>query len=662
MSRVLIVVFAMTFSVCVLPMQAQEDSLRSHALEGVEVNGKSVPSPLKSGSPVEVMSHSQMERMGVVDVSEALKHFAGVQVQDYGGIGGLKTVNIRGLGSQHTGVNYDGVEIGDCQSGQVDLSRFTLDNVSWLYLTIGQQDDIFESARQYASAGTINIVTDNGESYNPKHPFSGATTLKVGSYGLWQPSVVLSDWLSSKVKLSSYFSDQHVDGNYRYHMMNGTSPINEIRNNSTVNAWRGEMNLAWLMTPRESLHVKVYGFNSKKGVPGGIIYDNTYSAERLTEKNVFIQALYENDFSDRFQMKSAAKWNYSWMRDFDVPASGPTQTRYRQNEIYLTSTGLYHFNRWLSASLAEDYQYNYLTTTLARCPFPIRRNTQTAFAVKYETKRLTATASLLYTFIHETVSKSTAAPDLHRLSPAFSVSWQPFNEPLRFRLSYKDIFRSPTLNDRYYLLMGNTKLKPEKTRQWNFGTTWSRNFSGFVDHIALTADGYYGLVTDKIVAVPTMFIWKMTNLGKVHSQGVDVTMNTGLVWAKDWTTDFLLTYGFLHALDKTTKGGPTYNNQIAYTPRNSASASVMIHSPWVDFTYNFLLTGTRYMMTYNGPENHMPSIVDHSISISRNLALGKTDQLHLQLDFLNLGNKNYEVIRFYPMPGMTFRFSATVKF
>jgi outer membrane cobalamin receptor len=120
--------------------------------------------------------------------------------RDYGGIGGLKTVNIRGLGSQHTGVNYDGVEVGDCQSGQVDLSRFTLDNVSWLYLTIGQQDDIFESARQYASAGTINIVTDNGESYNPKHPFSGATTLKVGSYGLWQPSVLLSDWLSSKVK------------------------------------------------------------------------------------------------------------------------------------------------------------------------------------------------------------------------------------------------------------------------------------------------------------------------------------------------------------------------------------------------------------------------------------------------------------------------------
>ena len=41
------------------------------------------------------------------NVADALRYLAGVQVKDYGGIGGLKTVNVRSLGSQHVAVSYD---------------------------------------------------------------------------------------------------------------------------------------------------------------------------------------------------------------------------------------------------------------------------------------------------------------------------------------------------------------------------------------------------------------------------------------------------------------------------------------------------------------------------------------------------------------------------
>ena len=105
---------------------------RATVLDNVEVVARNVPSNMLSGSPVQAMTHADMQRMGVTDISDALKHFSGIQVRDYGGVGGLKTVSIRGLGAQHTGVSYDGVQIGDAQSGQIDISRFTLDNVSLL--------------------------------------------------------------------------------------------------------------------------------------------------------------------------------------------------------------------------------------------------------------------------------------------------------------------------------------------------------------------------------------------------------------------------------------------------------------------------------------------------------------------------------------------------
>lgn len=57
----------------------------------------------------------------------------------------MKTVSIRGMGAQHTAVSYDGVTMSNVQSGQIDISRFSLDNVSMITLSIGQSDDTFQA-------------------------------------------------------------------------------------------------------------------------------------------------------------------------------------------------------------------------------------------------------------------------------------------------------------------------------------------------------------------------------------------------------------------------------------------------------------------------------------------------------------------------------------
>ena len=99
------------------------------------------------------------ENLHALQVSDAVKHFAGVTVKDYGGIGGLKTVSIRSPGAQHTAVGYDGITLTDCQTGQIDIGRFSLDNVDRLSLNNGQSDNIFQPARFFASAGILNIQT-----------------------------------------------------------------------------------------------------------------------------------------------------------------------------------------------------------------------------------------------------------------------------------------------------------------------------------------------------------------------------------------------------------------------------------------------------------------------------------------------------------------------
>ena len=638
---------------CPLSMTAQivtNDSTQT--IEEVVVKGFRIPGNVLASTPIQTLSHSDMERLGIHDMGDALKRFAGVQVKDYGGVGGMKTVNIRGLGAGHTGVTYDGVQVGDCQSGQVDLSRFTLDNVSLVSLQIGQEDNIYQSAKAYTSAGLINISTLQGVSDRKPHL---TTSLRTGSYGLFAPSLLYHQQFS-RLGIGAYTSYERADGVYWFTLKNGIKTIHERRNNSDIKTWRGELNMSYQLTDKQTLQWKAYGFTSNRGLPGAVIYDNTYSAERLRDKNVFTQMLYENLFSNRIKMKAAAKWNYSWSRYSDIPASGYKEDTYRQNETYLTATLWTNPLQGLNLSVAQDYAHNHLSMTLPKAANPTRNSLWTALAVNYQIGSFSVNASLLATNIYERVKQGNASNGFHRLSPAFSMQWRCLQD-FRLRFGYKDIFRTPTLNELYYTGIGNRHLNPEKSRMWNLGTTYSHTFNRTLQ-LSLTADGYFGNVTDKIIAVPKMFYWQMMNAGKVRQLGLDVSANIEKRWGNDWTVSATGSYSYLSATDRTDPSELSYGDQIAYTPHHSGSANILIHSPWLDFGYNALLMGERYTLGYNIPHNRMSAFTDHSITLSREFNINK-QQLRVQFDVRNLGNKNYEVVRFYPMPGTNWRLSVS---
>ena len=624
----------------------------TQTIDEVVVKGFRVPGNVLASTPIQTLSHTDMERLGIHDMGDALKRFAGVQVKDYGGVGGMKTVNIRGLGAGHTGVTYDGVQVGDCQSGQVDLSRFTLDNVSLVSLQIGQEDNIYQSAKAYTSAGLINISTLQGVSDRKPHL---TTTLRTDSYGLFSPSLLYHQQFS-RLGIGAYTSYERADGVYWFTLKNGIKTIHERRNNSDIQTWRGELSMNYQLTDKQTLQWKAYGFTSNRGLPGAVIYDNTYSAERLKDKNVFTQMLYENRFSNRIKMKAAAKWNYAWSRYSDIPASGYKEDTYRQNETYLTATLWTNPLQGLNLSFAQDYAHNHLSMTLPKAANPTRNSLWTALAANYQIGAFSVNASLLATNIYERVKQGNASDGFHRLSPAFSMQWRCLQD-FRLRFGYKDIFRTPTLNELYYTGIGNRHLNPEKSRLWNLGATYSHTFNRTLQ-LSLTADGYFGNVTDKIIAVPKMFYWQMMNAGKVRQLGLDVSANIEKRWGNNWSVSATGSYSLMKATDISDPTAVYYRNQIAYTPRHSGSASVLLHTPWLDFSYNALVMGERYTLSYNIPDNRMKPFADHSITLSREFNINK-QQLRVQFDVRNLGNKNYEVVRFYPMPGTNWRLSVS---
>ncbi|MEG1659516.1 MAG: TonB-dependent receptor [Bacteroides sp.] len=634
--------------------QTATDTIGSkvHRLQDVTVKGRRTPPPALAGSPLQQLQRAEWMRLGALDVSDAVRHFSGVSVKDYGGIGGLKTVSVRSLGAAHTAICYDGVAVSDCQSGQVDISRFSLDNVSLLSLSIGQSDGLFLPAKLFASAGTLTIETVRPDFTS--HTTQLGARIKTGSFGLFNPSLTVARKLGNRWSLSASGDYLRADGAYPFRLRNGGQLIASKRANSDIESYRAEVNLFAALTPRQNLQAKVYLFDSERGLPGSVVYDNPYAAERLTDRNYFAQLRYENRFSPRMKMQAVAKYNYSWNRDADDRSSGLTDDRFRQTETYLSATLWAEPLKGWSFSLAQDGVYNDLSTTLRNCQYPERFTSLTVVAAHVQTPRLSVTASLLNTYLTETVRTGEAAPDRKRLSPSASVSWKPFDAGLRLRASYKDIFRVPTFNDLYYLLIGNSRLKPENTRQFNFGTTWSGSPCKWLDFLDASADVYYNRVTDKIVAMPTLFVWKMMNVGKVETLGLDVNLSTAFRPCALLKVYLSGTYNWMQAEDVTDRASKVWRNQIAYTPRHSGSGSCTLETPWANLSYQLLYASERYRMAQNTADNRIAPYTDHGLTLSRHFRWGRHG-LHVQLDALNLSNKNYEIVRFYPMPGRNYK-------
>lgn len=654
------------------------DTAKTYAIPEVTVTEQYRHSEVRSSAPLQLLSSRQIEKLNSLQISDAVKYFSGVSVKDYGGIGGLKTVSVRSLGANHTAVSYDGITLTDCQTGQIDIGRFSLDNVDILSLNNGQSDNIFQPARLFAAAAVLNIRT-LAPRFEENKTLNGKASLKLGSFGFVNPAFGLQKKINST--LSSSFSGEWLSakGEYPYRLeysyLGDGNTSSETRKNTDVQNFRLEGSLHANFSETESGYLKTYFYASERGLPGATILYNTdnFSTQRLWDNTFFVQAHYEKDFSKTLSMQLNSKFNHGFLHYLDTTylnETGKMESIFRQNEYYASFSLLYRAFQGLSFSFATDGFINNMTANFETDALnnefatPTRYSLLSVVAAKYVSNHLLATASLLSTVVNEHVKVGETAENQRKLSPFISIAYKPFPTiDWRLRAFYKNIFRLSTFNDLYYSRIGNATLHPETTDQFNIGTTYSVSFGKFVPLFSITIDAYRNNVKDKIVAMPTknIFVWSMVNVGKVQIDGIDFTAETSVYpWKK---IGFFLggTYTYQRALDVSIPGSSTYEHQIPYTPRISGSGKAGIETPWVNVSYSLLWSGHRYSGFQNYAENRLQGYADHSISAGRKFVL-KNKTLSLNFEILNVMNENYAVVKWFPMPGRSVRGTVGLRF
>ena len=628
---------------------------------------------LREVVPSQKLNGEQLERLSSHSVADALRYFSGIQLKDYGGVGGIKTVNIRSMGTHHLGISYDGVALGNAQNGQIDLCQFSLDNVEEITLYNGQKSAIFQPASDFGNAGAIYIRTRRPEFADGKR-YNLKLKTQYGSSDMFRLTAQWEQQLSDKVSSSLSAGFLTASGKYKFRYErrypNGATAwdTTAVRQNGDIHAERIEANLHGRLI-QGGWQLKGYLYNSARGIPGAIVNNVWRRGERQQDLNTFFQADFNKNIGEGFSTRWLAKYAYYDTHYVNKDTTQlPVDNRYRQQEFYASTANVLELLPGWSASLSYDFKWNKLNADIWNFAYPTRLSNLVSVATAVDYRHLKAQASLLASFINDRTHPKNSnlksqTSNLTRLTPAFFVNVYPFRGTFfSFRAYVKKSFRMPTFNDLYYTDMGNANLVPESALQYDAGFALNKHFEqGIIRHAEMHFDAYYNTVHDKIVAYPKgqQFRWTMLNLGRVHIKGIDVEAEADCSVGRDFVATVRAQYTYQDARDVTDPATSYYKHQIPYIPWHSGSAIVGLNYRQWTLNYSFIYAGERYDEQENILYNHMEPWYTSDLSLLWQLPV-RRPTLTLHLDVNNVLDQDYEVIVNYPMPGRNYALTLNV--
>lgn len=589
-------------------------------------------------TPSQTLSGAALQNLSTTSVADALKYFSGVQIKDYGGLGGLKTVNVRSLGSQHVGIYLDGIRITNAQNGQIDLGRYSLSNMESVALYNANRNERLQSASEYASAATVYLQT--------RRPDSTALAVEygAGSFGLQK----LKAYFSFRNILFVDAEYQRTDGGYPFRFQSASEDTVGKRRNSDISFYRLEAAGFY-----KGFTAHAYFYSSERGLPGPVVRrlsDQWDSTDRQWDRNFFLQATYRHTW-DRFALKSNLKYAYDWLRYLQDPSTNAAamhcDNHYRQQDLYGSVSAAWNTS-WLSLTASTDLRWSDLTTNVYRSAYVYRLDSKSLLSAIASYRGFEGNIALLYTHIGDHSARSAqSAAALSRLTPMLLASWH--RRAFTVRAFHKRIFRAPTLNDLYYTLVGNAQLRPEYTSQFDLGIDYKDR------HLHLALDAYYNRIEDKIVAIPmkSQFRWSMVNFGLVKSLGLSATAGYDRTWGK-FSLNANANYTCQRDRDYSSPHDPEYRNTIPYSPLHSASLIVDLGYDGWSLCTSWLYTGDRFALISNNRDDLLGAWQTVDLKLNKRFRI-RRHYMQATVECNNLCDSRHEVVKRYPMPGRNWK-------
>ncbi|WP_158276154.1 TonB-dependent receptor [Brumimicrobium oceani] len=608
------------------------------------------------------LNQKQIEQLAPNDLGSLLQYINGITIKSYGGIGGMKTLSHRGLGGEHSQLMIDGLPMSDPQNGQTNLANIQLNNVEEVALN-QQNSGQLVPISGLVKGSAVQIKTFD-QQFSP-HKLSIRSSLTLGSFGQKEGFLGLKKGGKRNfVSLAGGY--RSYDGDYPYELKFGNETKKVHRRNNALDEYNISLGAGVKWRKRKTSHQ--LKFSGKRiaidqELPGAVILYNNMAQETLKTENTNLGFNYSL-FNQTLAVKAFAQYAHRFTHYNDptyLNSAGYLDNQYTTNSF---SGGFHLRYKWNNFTFhaGNDFTYDALKST-RNLGEPSRETNISMLKTRYQAKYFSIEASAFnQTFIDQNKIQE-HRKNYNKVHPqlALYTSDELFKQ-LQFFIWYKPSSRAPSFNELYYSQLGNTSLTPEESSQINWGTRYVKSFKRV--ELSIQGNIFKNLVSNKIIALPTqnLFVWSIQNIGKVDIVGGDLHLNVNIALNKDWALQLQTGASYQQALDISDENGPTYRDQIAYTPALTGNAIARVRYKKIGLNFSSLYIGERYSLNENIPGNRLDPYLIFDLSANYSLKIRSKQQLKLQAGIKNLGNVSYNFIKYYVMPERNYFIKLSYEF
>lgn len=599
------------------------------------------------------LTRADIDALQPDDLGELLKKIPGANVKSFGGLGGLKTVSIRGLGSQHTNFVMDGFSQSNTQTGQVNLAQIQLDNIETVIVQRGGASELMipVSSQMYSNA----IVVQSYQSIAPKVPLVQRLSSKFGSYGQTDQHLLIKTG-SEKLFGSAFMKYRHADGAYPYLLQNYNSVVKGTRKNNDYTDLNAGANFHYTVASNHNINFYFQYMQADQGLPGAVVLYNDFATQRLTSTNTQLKIDYIGKIKNlnyRVYL-NRSKDSLYYLDPNYLNATGELKSTFNTSTQHFGLTLAHPIGKRIMLNLGTEEQFSDLYSRESFTATPRRWQNYSFVKSTFTLKSWQFIGQLGNQFVEETNQSGESAQSVFRVNPYLEIRKE-LGKKYSVYAYYRNSFRMPNFNELYYNNIGNKKLKPEDANQLAVGNSITF-FDKTKFYFGIQVGGYYNVIDNMILAIPTknLFVWSIQNIGKNEVLGADGILSMSWKFTKNWSTHLNANYAYQQSLDISDRKSPSYKNQIAYVPEHVTNLDLSLNFKGVGCRISTFTSSYRYSLNENISSNYIDGFTTIDIALFSKFKLDNFNKIRLQITIKNITDQQYAFVKNYVMPGRNY--------
>lgn len=555
---------------------------------------------------VEIITAEDIAAAQAKDLPAMLSRLSAVNMGEYGGLGQIKTIRMRGSTAAQVLVMVDGRPMNSPRDGELDLSTIALDNIARIEVLHGPASSLYGAG---AMGGTVNIITKNPPPDKPKTELSS-------SYGTYN---TYTETFSHGARL----------GDFGYLLSGGYKKSEGLRSNSELDSRDLNTKLEYKINDQDVLTLNTGVYKSRAGSPGKITEVDI--DDKLINLKNFV------DLSGSFKPDGASAvsakiyQNYDRMEFHENTAGSIWDTAYKKDIHHTQSRGA---ELQLSRKFSDAYQavcgFNYVgnfnnSTATAKHKYLVRAG--------YLENKLDLGEKIKIDFGARLDDYSNFGSEVN---PSLSALYE-VRQNIKLRGAVSRSFRAPTFNDLYWpdegWTKGNPNLKPEKG--------WTKEIAietKVAERIASSITYYRSDYDDLINWAEEAGVWMPKNVNSAQIEAVEYDNQIKL--SDLWNLN--LDYAFLRAKDKQT------HKYLVYQPKHKLSFALRykdqkgwsgeIRGQFVDRRFHD-----------SGNSVYLKRYFTFGVNLAKEFRPAVTAFIAID----NVLARKYQTLKDYPMPGFS---------